>query len=341
MALLKGIGKQIQIGIRPESTRGSTPAVLGAMWMASDDFNIEEKYANAIDTQIYGVIEDNVSQTRIKNWSEGSIKFPISGTTSAVMLFSMFGTSAAVLHAGETAVWDNTINVLQTVQHKSLSFYIHDPIPTASGATADYSYANAVVHKMDIEYSLGNFVFANASIKAQSGSAAAVVFVPSQAIEDRFIPQNLTFKVASTATGLTAATVIKIKSAKITIDSSEEDDDVMGSLSPRDFLNKEFKIEGTIEAIWQNESDFRAAAIANTVQALRLDLVNANATYGSGAIPLEFRMDLAKCYFTEFSRPVKIKDVMYQTISFKAAYSITDGYMARILFTNTLNVANS
>ncbi len=340
MALLKGIGKQIQIAIRPESQRGTTPAVSGAMWMAADDYEVAEKYSNAVDTQVYGLIEDSVGQTRIKNWSESNIKFPIGGTTGAVMLFSMFGTSTAVLHAGETTVWDNTINVLQTVQHKSLSLYIHDPIPTASGATADYSYANNVVHKMDIEYALGNFVFATASLKGQSGSAAAVVFAPSQPIEDRFLPQNLTFKVATTATGLTAAAAIKIKSAKISIDASEEDDEVMGQLAPRDFLNKEFKIEGTVEAIWQNESDFRAAAIANTPQALRFDMVNSNATYGVVPTSLQFRMDLAKVYFTEFSRPVKIKDVMYQTISFKAAYSATDGYMARILYTNTVNVAN-
>ncbi len=336
--LLKGIGKQLQIGIAKEAVRGTAPST-ASYWMAVDDWEIEEKFTNAVDVQVYGVIEDNVSQTRVKDWAEGSLRAPIGGTTAAILFYALFGTSTAVLHAGETTVYDNTVAVLQSVQHQSLSFYVHDPIPTPAGATADYVYKNGIVHKATIDYSLGKFVDAVYGIRAQRGSANAVVFAPSQIQETRFVPQYLTFKVASTYAGLGAASAIKIKSAKIDIDASPEDDDVMGNTAPRDFLNKEFKIEGTIEAIWQNESDFRTASIANTPQAMRLDLVNADVVIGSTTNP-EFRLDLAKVFWTEFSKPIKIADVVYQTLSFKAAYSISDGFMARALFVNTINVAN-
>lgn len=335
--LTRGIGKQTQIGVAVESTRGTAPAS-AKYWLPTDDFSIEERYKNAVDVEIYGVLEDNAGQTRVKNWSEGSIKMPLTGTTAAVLFYSLFGTSSAVIHAGETTIFDNTMNVLQTVQHKSLTFFLHDPIATPAGATADYTYSNGMVHKIDVDYSLGKYVDVTASIKALSGSAAAIAFAPAIASETRYVPQYLTFKVASTYAGLGGASAIKIKSAKVTFDEKLTDDDVMGSVNPRDFLNTEFMAEGTIEAIWENEADFKTAALANTSQALRLDLINTDVTEGTATHP-EFRLDFAKVIFTSIDKPIKVKDVMYQTIKFKAAYSFSDGFMVRALVTNTVNIA--
>lgn len=335
MALLKGIGKQLQVGIAKETTRG-TAKTTASYWLAVDDWEIEERYANAVDTQVYGLLEDNVSETRVKDWAEGQIRVPLSGTSSAVLFLSLFGTDTPATHSGETVVYDHVLTVQQSVQHQSLTFFVHDPIATASGATADYTHANAVVHKIDLDYALGNFVMLTASVKALKGSAAAVVFVPSQTIEDRFVPQYLTFKVASSFAGIAGATAIKIKSAKITIDAGDEDDEVMGQTAPRDFLNKEFSIDGVIEAIWQNESDFKVASLANTPQAMRLDLLNSDVRLGVVPTRPEVILDLYKVYFTEFTRPVKIHDVMYQTVKFKAAYDTTNAVMAKLTVTNTI-----
>ncbi len=336
MALTKGIGKQIQVGIAQNTTRG-TAETTADYWLPVDDWAVESRYSNVIDSQTYGVVEDNLGQTRVKNWSEINIRMPATATSAAVLFHSLFGTCTSVLHAAESVVYDNTMNVLQGVQHKALTVFVHDPIATASGVTADYTHTNAIVNKIEIDYSLGNWVMLNASARAQAGSAAAVVFVPSQGLETRFVPQYMTFKVASTYSGLGAASAIQIKSAKITIDANGEDDDVLGSTSPRDFLTKEFMVEGTVEAIWQNETDFKSSAIANTAKAMRIDLVNSDVTIGSATNP-QFRIDMSKVYFTEFSRPITIKDVVYQTISFKAAYSISDGFMAKALFVNTVKI---
>lgn len=335
MALNKGIGKQLQIGVAKEAVRGTAQAA-ATYWLQTDDWEINDRFNNAEQNQSFGLIEDVVALTRVKNWSEGQIKFPISGTSSGVIFHSLFGSSNAVLHSGETTVYDHTIEIKQTVQHASLTFFVHDPIPTSSNATADYTYANSVVHKLDIDYSLGNFVMATASIRALVGSAAAVVFVPTATIEDRFVPQHLTFKVAGTFSGIAAATAIKIKSAQISFDESVEDDDVLGSTSPRDFLNKEFKIEGTVEAIWQNETDFKTNALANTPQAMQFDLNNADVNLGVVPSHPQLIIKLYKVFFTEFSRPIKIKEVVYQTIKFKAAYDTTNAVMARMVLTNSV-----
>jgi hypothetical protein len=117
------------------------------------------------------------------------------------------------------------------------------------------------------------------------------------------------------------------------IEQNIEDDDVLGSVAPGDFLNKQFTITGTLEALWQNETDYKQAALATTAKAMRIDLKNTDVTIGTSANP-EIRIDLAKVIFKEITRPVKTNDLVRQTLSFKAVYSITDTLMVSALVTN-------
>lgn len=335
--LTRGIGKQVQLGVAKESTRGTSPGSI-TYWLALDDWTLDEKWKNAQDIQTYGVIESEQSETRVKQWSEGSLKAPVSDQSVGLFLLALMGTVTNSTKSGESVVYNHVFTVAQSVQHQSLSFYMHDPIATPSGASADYSYPNSIVHKLDIDYSLGKFVEVSASIKGQSGSANATAFVPAQVVENRFVPQYMTFTATTNFTvlnGAVATTPIKLKSAKLTIDANEEDDDVLGSVHPRDFYNKEFKVEGTLEAIWENESDFKANALANTPQAMRFNLVNSDVTIGNTSNPT-LTIDLAKVYFTDFSKPIKLKDAMYQTVKFNGAYSPTDGFMMRGTLVNTV-----
>lgn len=330
--LTRGIGKQIQIGIGRETVRG-TATTVATFWLAADDWSLDEKWKNAQDIQSYGVIEAEQSETRVKAWSEGSLKLPVSASSTGLLLLALLGTDT--VSTKESGVFNHAFSVAQNVQHPTLTMFMHDPIPTPSGATADYTYANTVVHKFEIDYSLGKFVEITAAIKGQSGSAAATLFAPAQIVENRFVPQYLVFKTAANVAALGAASAIKLKSAKLSFDLNEEDDDVLGAVSPRDFLNKEFKVDGTIEAIWENESDFKTFSLANTVQAFRFDLTNSDVTIGAVSNP-RLVIDLARIYVTDFSKPIKIKDVMYQTIKFNGAYSPTDGYMVRGTLVNTV-----
>ena len=47
------------------------------------------------------------------------------------------------------------------------------------------------------------------------------------------------------------------------------------------------------------------------------------------------KITLDQVYFTSFSRPIKIKDLVYQTVKFKATYNTTNSEMLNIVTTNT------
>jgi len=327
---MKGIGRLLSIGIAKEATRGTAQSS-ASYWLPFSDAAIEEKFTNVTQDEAYGIIEDSVGQFRVKNWAEGTLKVPATDQSLPLLLLSQFGAIANATHAGESVVYDHTITVGQSAQHQSLTLFIHDPL-----AAQDYSHALGVIHKTEIDAELGKFVDLSLSVKALKGTQQST-FSPSIVAENRFLPQYMTFKYAPLVSGLSGATAIQIKSVKLTIDDSIEDDDVLGSVAPVDFLNKEFKIEGTIEAIWQNESDFKTMSLVtpNVPQAMLIEIKNTDILIGSAAHP-DMAITLDRVFVTDFSRPIKVKDVMYQTIKFKATYSTANSEMAKIVVTNTV-----
>jgi hypothetical protein len=391
----KGIGRLIQIGIGRETTRG-TALSSATFWNPWNDLTLDEMKEFATDAQAYGIIEDNVNQSNTKKWAQGSLQGNVADTTIGTLLYAMFGSYAKT----GSGPYTHTFTVGESAQHASLTLFKHDPL-----AGQDYSYANGVVEKLEINIALKQFVQFTASLQAQSGVAQSA-FTPATTTENRFLPQYLAASFAPTYPGLTGSltatgtaastasvtacsinvyTYLKIgmgvtgtnvpanttiialvsataftlsqattgavgtmtfspmtvalKSAKLTINSNVESQDVLGSLSPADFLNKEFSIEGTIEAILQNETDFKTFFMGTNNSgfpqplAIALSLVDANAIAGGSTNP-SLTFNLAKCTITKYGVPYKVKDLIYQNISFKCSYSVSDTLMANAVLVN-------
>ena len=321
----KGIGRQVQLGVSKETSRGTAPASV-SYYLAWADGTPEEKYDNVIDIETRGVIEDSANVNRVKNWMEAALKIPVLDKSFPLFLYSLLGTDTPASHG---AAYDHVFTIAQSVQHQSLALYIHDPL-----AAVDYSHANCIVKKLDLELALKKYIDATITIVGQKGVSISTL-TPSQAEENRFLPQHVTFKVAATQATLAAASAYAVKSLKLTIDQNVDDDDVLGLTYPRDFLNKEVKIEGTLEAIFSSEADFKTAALANTLKALRIDATNTDVDLGGGVHP-EIQIDLNQVFFTEYSLPRKLKDLVYQTVKFKATYKPADGKMITITATNAV-----
>lgn len=324
----KGIGRLIQAGIARETTRGTAEAS-ATYWVPWSDMSVDEKFNTINDEQSYGVIEESVNAQITKQWMEGSLKAPITDKSFPLVLYSALGSLSTADNAdSDASIKDHTITVGQSALHQALTVFVDDPL-----GGQDYKHALCVVDSLDIEYEVGQFMTYTAKIKGKKGATATLT--PATTAENRFLHKHLTFKLATNLAGLGAASATVIKSLKLTINNNVEDDDVLGSITPADFLNKQFSIEGTVEAIWQNESDFKTAALAGTAKAMRIDLINNDVTIGTAANPT-IRIDLAKCIFKEISRANGLNDVVKQTLSFKAHYSASDSKMITCLATNAV-----
>jgi hypothetical protein len=395
--MAKGIGRLFALGLAKETTRG-TAITAATYWLPFDDVSFDEKFDNAVADQAVGVIENSIAEYRVKNYADGSFKVPMVDQSTGLLFLSLLGAQAVGTHSGESVVYDHTFTVGESAQHPSLTLFIHDPL-----SATDYSHANGVVHKMEIDAELKKFVQLSCSARAQKGVAQSA-FTPSLVSENRFIPQYMTFSSAPTLAGVngtltgtgtcsstihitslsisttllkvgmtvtgsnipvgativtivsasavdlsiastgTASSytfggaVVALKSIKLSIDDNIEDQEVLGNVAPADFLNKEFKVEGQLEAIYQNLTDFKNASLAtpNVGQALIIDLKNTDVTLGSATNP-ELKITLNQVYFTEYSRPIKVKDLVYQTVKFRGSYKLADSAMITILLTNTVS----
>ncbi len=322
----KGIGRLFQVGIAKEVVRG-TAIASAAFWIPFSELSIEEKDTKIVDDQSYGVIEDSLGQTITKQWAEGKMKAPVGDRHFPLILLSVLGSlSTGANPDGSGSVKDHTITVGQTAQHQSLTYFLDDPL-----SSADYKHANGVALSLEIAYEMGKFLDYSLDIKALKG--VSTTNTPSTVAENRFLPQHVIFKLASTYAGLTGASAQIIKSLSLKFENNTEDDYVLGNIAPVDFLNKQFTITGTVEAMWQNESDFKTFVLAGTTKAMRIDIINSDVTIGTSAHP-EIKIDLAKVVFEPLTRPIKVNDMVKQTLNFKAHYSITDTKMVQIVATN-------
>lgn len=323
--MAKELGRQIQFGIAKESTRG-TAAASATFWVPTSDASLDEKKELIFNEQSIGVLEDTAAADIGKQFVEGSFKAPIGSKHFGMLLYAMLGGLNTAANAdGSGTIKDHTFTVAQSIQPQALTLFMDDP------GAQDYKYALGSLTQLEITYERGEYVTYSATFKAKKGATATNT--PAITSEERFTHKHVTFKVASNLAGLGAASPIAIKSLSLTFKRNTEDDDVLGAVEPVDFLSKQFTCEGKLEAMWQNESDFKTAFMANTAQALRIDLVNTDVVIGTSA-NARLKIDLAKVYWTELTKPIQINGLVMQSLSFKATYSSTDTSMVSAVLTN-------
>lgn len=322
----KGIGRLNTLGINRETQRGTatgTPAFMIA-WAEVD---LEDKDLRAVDDMTYGVIEGSAGESIVKQWAEASIKAPIGDKHFPLLLYSTLGTLSTVVGTATGTPCTHTITVQEGAQHQSLSLLLDDPV-----GGQDYIHANCVVAELEIAYERENFLSYTATLKGQKGAQASVT--PIAVSENRFLPQHVVFKLATTQSGLTAASAIALKSASLRISQNIQDDDVLGAVAPVDFLTKNFTIEGELEATFQNETDFKTNSLTGTARAMRLDLINTSAVIGTGSTNPSLRIDLNKVVFQPISKPLRNNDIITQRVSFRAHWDSATSTMVTITAVN-------
>lgn len=325
--MAKGIGRLFQFGVAKETVRGTAESA-ATFWVPFSEASLDERQDKITNEQSYGVIEDSYGQDIGKQWAEGNIKAPIGDKHFGLILLNMLGSvSTADNPDSDPTVKDHTFSVGQSAQHQALSLFLDDPL-----GGQDYKHALGMLSSLEITYERGQYVQYTANVRAKKGATASLT--PSTTSENRFTHKHVVFKMATNLAGLGAASATVLKSLNLTIENNLEDDDVLGSVDPADFLNKQFTVTGQMEAMWQNESDFKTAFIANTAKAFRLDLINTDTTIGSAANP-QLQIDLAKVYLQELTRPIQVNDLVMQTLGFKAVYSTSDSKMITAKLTNT------
>ena len=178
------------------------------------------------------------------------------------------------------------------------------------------------------------WAFATFSIALKAKGGEATTHTATFTADNKLLSRHSIFKVASNLAGLSSAEAVCLKSFEITFTKNLEDDFCLWSMSPQDFINKQFTIEGSFTALF-TDATFRAMQLAGTKKAISFELKDTGTTIWASSNPsLKFSLPLVS--FTEFSRTQGNDEVVIQTLTFKGLHSIADGESVEAELVNTV-----
>ena len=320
------LGRTVNLGIARETTRGTLESA-AEFWEKHAELEIDDKFeASPIDTA-FGQIEDADDSIITKKWMEGSVRSHVKAQSIGLWLYSLLGGYAVAGVGGESVVYDHTLTVAQTNIHQSLSIYTNDTIQ-------DYKFANCVVSDFELILEAGKFCDFKAKFVGKNG-ATATNSVSFSADDKLFIAKMATVKQATDSSGLGAASAIPIHTLSFKINPNVETEYILGSVSPNEFLNKQFQVEAELELYYQSEATFKTGALASTSGALQITLANTDVTIGSTSNPT-ITITLYKFKAEELSRDLGVDGIVRQKVKLKGMYSSSDTKMLQIVVRNLI-----
>jgi len=313
--------RKFNIGIGKESARGTK--VAPAIWLkpTSEDFNDQ---AEVIATErSMGIIEDSDDQVVVKKFASGVIAGELFDKSFGYLLLGALGAVSSA-ESADSGVYNHTFTVLQSAQHPTLTLEIK------RGDIEQKAYPNAVIENLKISAGVNQYVMFEADIRAKTGETASNT--PSYVVENYFLAKDISVKLADDYDDLGSASAIDVKSVDIEIAKNIEDDDVLGTDGPSDFLNKQMVIEGTMVLNFATVYE-KNYMLDSATKAMRVEMNNTAVTIGATSHP-KLVIDLAKVKFSEAPITGGNNDIAQIEVKFKGFYSSAEAFSIKAILTN-------
>lgn len=239
------------------------------------------------------------------------------------------GTSGATATGGTiespSALRHHIFRTLQTNNHPAYTIASYDP---DTQERASY----CLLDTLDVEIVAGDYIRCTSSWKGKKITSTSAL-TPSYPEEDAFLAKHCTVQLATTFAGLTAATPIVVKRIKLSFKKNLMDYQGVGSDDVDSIHNGEFEVTGDMDLKYDAVT-YRDYVINGSKRAMRLKVVNSDATtIGSGTKPT-YQQDFAMLGFTEFDRTSENGQISEQTIGFKPQFNALRGLAHEAMLVN-------
>lgn len=318
------IGRRDAVGIGPETTPGT--AVAPSAFQKQLTLTLDHKTTVAKETSALYRVEEQNNSAVTEEWATGSIDGNAGDTTQGYLLSNIFGTNTPALHAGETVVYDNTLTVNQANVVPTLTFARVNPVVSrryALGNVSDYT----------LDSKIGGFVTFKAGISANVGATASDT--PTYTQENLFTSKHVTVKLASTIGGLAGATALQLKSVQLKIARKLDRFTPLGVIDPAAWDTGTWTASGQL-VLRYTDTTLEALALANTLQAMSIALVNTDVTIGASTHP-SLTFTAPQVRLTPLTLDTNLDQVMSQTLNFTCELSQSVGYELQAVLTNLKN----
>lgn len=299
--MTKFVGRRGTLGIAFEATRG-TP-VVPVMWVPFAKLSFHDTIESAAEDQGFGNIADQDSfyVTLVKG--EGDIDAELYDQSLPYFIGSLLGTKP-VTTGGNPYTQTFTLN--QTNQPVSLTLYWTDP-------DRDYIFPLAIVDTLKIAVKPLGIVEYTITFKSKTARNWTHQTPNFTTLGNKFLHQDLVFKLAANVGALTASSNISLKELNLSISRNTIFDEVMGTVEPEDILSQQITVEGDLTLNLQDDT-YRNYMLANTYRSMEIGLFpksNANSS-------VDFRFP--RVNFSAWEPDYTLNSIATQKIQFKGNY---------------------
>ncbi len=312
--MTKIIGRLVDVGVGAESSRGAGIAPTFSIPKANWAF--DDKVVKARSNQTYGNIGmDGKDALPAKSWSEGILEMDMMDKPFGLFLYALLG--AKGVSGPVDSAYTHTFTLASSNQHQSLA------ISVKQSSLASLMYKLSMVQSMKMEITPEEIVKITVNMQGKRG--VTTTYTASYAAYNKFIGRDLSFKIATLTSGLTAATAIPLKKLTLNFEKNLYLDHALGTVQPIDILNQAFRITGEVELDYQDRT-YADLMSDGGYRAVRINLKNrrTDAVIGAATNP-EFTLDLSRVDFDAWEPSYPNDEIVKQKFNFTALYDVTNG----------------
>lgn len=305
------IGRLVEVGVARESTRklGASDA---DFWLSKDEFSFDDKIEQVRVTGSVGKLADSQEAIRTIRYGTGGLTMDLGSQSIGYFLYSMLGSLSS---AGTSNGYTHTISISEDNQHQSLALFVKDGNDTEQ-------YKLAMVNTLEFNASLEDIVKVSVDFMSKKGESHSTL-TPSYTSEYKFTKNHVKVKVANNIAGLSGASVISVKSLRLTLNGNVQLDNALGTASPEDIFNHQLSVEGEF-VLNYSDSTYKDLFTAGTNQAMEIVFSNTDQTIGAGSTNPSLTFQLPKVDFVTWEPDYALEEISTQTISFKASYDVAN-----------------
>ncbi len=308
------VGRRGSLGVAKEATRGLP--LNPTYWIPYNSITHDDKAIVVDQESAFGNIADSDNAFVTKKFGEGEFEADLDDKAIGLILTALMG--AAPASTGGPTNYTHTFAFTNTNQHQSLSLLVQDP-------NSARMFPMGMLDKFEIKAEPEGLIKYTAAWRSRSGRDWTLQTASYTSIGNKFLQQHLVFKIAANIAGLAAASALNLRSLTLTFEKDVEDFDDLGTATPSDILNKDFKVTGTME-IGFSDNTYRNYMLNGDAKAIGVDFV-----YGANN---QLNIQLPKVSFRNWEPNKGLNDIAIEKIEFKGHYDAVNA--ANIISTMTL-----
>jgi hypothetical protein len=316
------IGRRKAVGFGVEATRGTK--VAPTFWFKHLSVDFYKKTKTIQNESAMNRMEKVNDSALVQAWAEGKLDGKVGDIGIGYLLANIFGNKAVATHPAETLVFDHTFTINQTNTPPTHTISIQNP-------NTGRRHGFGTLKNLEISGDDGDWVKVSADILADQG--ANNVDTVTYVAENEFTGKHVTVKMAANQAGIGAATAIKAKSFKVTIDRKAEAYWGFSGLDPADFYVGSYEVTGELVLAYA-DTTYEDLHYNNTIQYLQISIVNTDVTIGTTSNPA-LVITCPRARIEDWGMSDDLDKVIEQTLSFYMEFDLTSSSAVQAVLTNT------